>query len=75
MPDRDPRGVVRRRREAAARVHIVGKAQNTAATDGAVTTRQVADIYLPQSELDGIWNAEYRPAAASSTVTATIARP
>jgi hypothetical protein len=59
MRDRDPRGLVRRRREAAARVHIVGKPRNTAAPDGAVTTRQVADIYLPQSELDSIWNVEY----------------
>jgi hypothetical protein len=59
MRERDPRGAVRRRREAAARVHIVGKPQNTSAADGSVTTKQVADIYLPQSELDEIWNVEY----------------
>src|SRR3954469_6633389 len=59
MRDRDPRGIVRRRREAAARVHIVGKPQNSSAPDGSVTTRQVADIYLPASELNSIWNVEY----------------
>src|SRR5690349_11382307 len=59
MRERDPRGAVRRRREAAARVHIVGKPQNSSAEDGSVTTKQVADIYLPQSELDSIWSVEY----------------
>src|SRR3954470_22002500 len=59
MRKRDPRGDFRRRREAAARVHIVGKPQNTSAEDGSVTTKQVADIYLPQSELDRIWSVEY----------------
>ena len=59
MRDRDPRGVVRRRREAAARVHIVGKARNSSNTDGSVTSKQVADIYLPQDELDRIWSVEY----------------
>ena len=59
MRENDPRQVVRRRREAAARVHIVGRPQNTSAPDGGVTTKQVADIYLPQSELDRIWNVEY----------------
>jgi hypothetical protein len=59
MRDKDPRGVVRRRREAAARVKIVGKPQNSSSPDGSVTSRQVADIYLPQSELDRIWNVEY----------------
>jgi hypothetical protein len=59
MRPRDPRRVVSRRREARARVHIVGKPQNSSAPDGSVTTRQVADVVLPQSELDRIWNAEY----------------
>jgi hypothetical protein len=59
MRDRDPRGVVRRRREAATRVHIVGKPQNTSDADGSVTSKQVADIYLPEEELDRIWNVEY----------------
>jgi hypothetical protein len=59
MRQKDPRGIVRERREAAARVHILGKPQNSSAPDGSVTTKQVADIYLPQSELDTIWNPEY----------------
>src|SRR3954452_9073452 len=59
MRDRDPRGVVRRRREAAARVNIVGKPRNSSNPDGSVTSKQVADIYLPQSELDRIWSVEY----------------
>src|SRR5689334_22695528 len=59
MRRRDPRGDFRRRREAAARVHIIGKPQNTSAADGSVTTKQVADIYLPESELDSIWSVEY----------------
>src|SRR3954467_3719476 len=59
MRERDPRRVFRTRREAAARVHIVGKPQNSSSEDGSVTSRQVADIYLPESELDRIWNVEY----------------
>src|SRR3954452_15873563 len=59
MRERDPRRVFRTRREAAARVHIVGKPQNSSSEDGSVTTKQVADIYLPASELDSIWNVEY----------------
>jgi hypothetical protein len=59
MRKRDPRRVVRSRREARARVHILGKPENSSAPDGSVTTKQVADIVLPQSELDRIWNAEY----------------
>src|SRR3954453_12560979 len=59
MRTRDPRRIWRRRRDAAARVHIVGRPRNSTAPDGSVTSRQVADIYLPQSELDRIWNVEY----------------
>ena len=59
MRKRDPRRVIRSRRQARARVSIVGKPQNESAPDGSVTTKQVADITLPQSELDRIWSAEY----------------
>src|SRR5690242_6973307 len=59
MRERDPRGIVQRSREVRARVHIVGKPRNSANDDGSVTSKQVADIYLPQSELDSIWNVEY----------------
>jgi hypothetical protein len=59
MRQRDPRRQLRKRREARARVNIIGKPQNSSAPDGSVTTRQVADIHLPQSELDRVWSAEY----------------
>lgn len=59
MRERDPRRIFRRRRDARARVQIVGKPQNSANEDGAVTTKQVADVTLPRAELDRIWNAEY----------------
>jgi hypothetical protein len=59
MRKRDPRRIFRHRRDARARVNIVGKPENSSAPDGSVTTRQVADITLPRAELDRIWNAEY----------------
>ena len=30
-----------------------------AAPDGSVTSKQVADVTLPRSELERIWNTEY----------------
>jgi hypothetical protein len=59
MRERDPRRVFRRRREARARVQILGKPENSAAQDGGVTSKQTADVTLPREELDRIWNAEY----------------
>ena len=59
MRQPNPREDFNRRRQARARVRIVGKPQNSSAPDGSVTTKQVADITLPRSELDRIWNAEY----------------
>src|ERR687893_1121680 len=59
MRPRDPGRIVSRSRQVRARVSIVGKPQNESAPDGSVTTKQVADIYLPQSELDRIWSPEY----------------
>jgi hypothetical protein len=59
MRERDPRRIFRRHRDARARVQIIGKPQNSAAEDGGVTTKQVADVTLPREELDRIWNAEY----------------
>jgi hypothetical protein len=59
MRKRDPRRLLSSYRESRARVEIVGKPQNSSAADGSVTTKQVADVTLPQSELDRIWNAEY----------------
>jgi hypothetical protein len=59
MRKRDPRRLLSSYRESRARVEIVGKPQNSSAPDGSVTTKQVADVTLPQSELDRIWSAEY----------------
>ena len=59
MRERDPRGVVARRREARARVQIVQTPEGGSAEDGSVTTRQIAMVTLPSSELERIWNPEY----------------
>jgi hypothetical protein len=59
MRKRDPRRLLSSYRQSRARVKIVGKPQNSSAPDGSVTTKQVADVTLPQSELDRIWSAEY----------------
>src|SRR3954447_19899311 len=59
MRERDPRRVFRRHREARARVQIVKTPKGMTNPDGSVTTRQVAAVTLPRSELDRIWNAEY----------------
>lgn len=66
MRRRDPRRLIRRGRAAAARVRIVpaherGRPPQQARADGdeGVTTRQVADVTLPRSELERIWRPEY----------------
>ncbi|TMM09610.1 MAG: hypothetical protein E6G00_09720 [Actinobacteria bacterium] len=59
MRERDPRRLLARRREARARVHIVDAPASETAPDGAVTSRQVADVTVPRAELDRIWNPEY----------------
>jgi hypothetical protein len=59
MRQRDPRRIFGRRREARARVHIIETPHGTSAEDGSVTTKQVAAVTVPRSELDQIWNAEY----------------
>jgi hypothetical protein len=40
-------------------VHIVGKAVSESNPDGSVTTKQVAEVTLPRTELDSIWSPEY----------------
>jgi hypothetical protein len=55
----DPRGVLERSRAARARVRIVDEPESVSTADGSVTSRQVADVTLPRSELERIWNAEY----------------
>src|SRR4051812_39370188 len=59
MRERHPRRIFDRRREARARVQIVETPESGDAEDGSVTTKQVAEVTLPRSELDRIWNAEY----------------
>jgi hypothetical protein len=59
MRRRDPRRLIRRRRQARARVTIVREQQSPAAPDGSVATRQVADVTLPREELDKIWSVPY----------------
>ena len=59
MRKRDPRRIFGRRREPRARVQVIETPHGTSAEDGSVTTRQVAAVTLPRSELDRMWNAEY----------------
>lgn len=66
MRRRDPRRLIRRRRQARARVTIVREQQSPAASDGSVTTRQVADVTLPRAELDRIWSPAYLERLAST---------
>jgi hypothetical protein len=49
----------RERREARARVKLVKLPESGSSPDGSVTTKQVAEVTLPRSELDRIWSAEY----------------
>lgn len=51
--------MVRRRPRQSARVSVREPAVSLAAADGAVTTRQIADVSLPEGELERIWSAEY----------------
>ena len=59
MRERDPRRIFRRRRDARARVNILETPEGGDADDGSVTTKQVACVTMPSSELERIWNAEY----------------
>jgi hypothetical protein len=56
---RDPRRLLERRRAARARVKIVHVPQSDAGSDGAVGSRQVAEVTIPREELDRIWSPEY----------------
>jgi hypothetical protein len=40
-------------------VQLVDEPQSVSGPGGSVTSKQVADVTLPRSELDRIWNAEY----------------
>ena len=56
---RDPRRLLDRRRRARARVKIVHVPRSGYAADGAIGSKQAAEVTLPRAELDRIWSAEY----------------
>jgi hypothetical protein len=56
---RDPRRLLERQRRAGARVAIVQVEQPGASQDGAVGSRQMAEVTLPRAELEKIWSPEY----------------
>jgi hypothetical protein len=59
MRERNPRRILRRHREARARVQIIETPHGSRAEDGSVTTKQVAAVTMTRSELERIWSAEY----------------
>lgn len=59
MRQRDPRRLLERHRRARARVRIVHVPQSGYSEDGAVGSRQVAEVTLPRAELEKIWSPEY----------------
>jgi len=59
MRKRDPRRLVAKRREARARVSVVKQPETDSNPDGSVTSRNIADVTVPASELERIWNTEY----------------
>ncbi|HEX5896510.1 MAG TPA: hypothetical protein VFY47_09295 [Thermoleophilaceae bacterium] len=59
MRPRDPRRLLDRHRRARARVVIVHVPQSGYSEDGAVGSRQVAEVTLPREELEQIWSPEY----------------
>jgi hypothetical protein len=56
---RDPRRLLERHRRARARVLIVQVPQSGYSADGAVGSRQMAEVTLPRAELEKIWSPEY----------------
>jgi hypothetical protein len=59
MRPRDPRRLLERHRRARARVTIVNVPQTGSSEQGAVGSRQVAEVTLPRAELEKIWSPEY----------------
>jgi hypothetical protein len=56
---RDPRRLVARRRRARARVRILHVPSSGYSEDGAIGSKQAADLTLPRAELERIWSPEY----------------
>jgi hypothetical protein len=53
------RPLLERRRRARARVNLVRQPRSDYATDGAIGSKQVAQVKLPREELDEVWSAEH----------------
>src|SRR3954447_6712311 len=58
MRKRDPRRLLAKQREARARVSVVKKPETHSNPDGSVTSRNIADVTVPETELDRMWNTE-----------------
>jgi hypothetical protein len=56
---RDPRRLLARRNQVLARVRILDVPVSDDAPDGSITSKQMAEVTLPRSELDRIWTPEY----------------
>jgi hypothetical protein len=56
---RDPRRLLERDRRALGRVSIVEIPQSGYSENGALGSRQVAEVTVPRAELDKIWRPEY----------------
>jgi hypothetical protein len=56
---RDPRRLLERSRRTRARVAIIRVPQSGASHDGAVGSKQMAEVTLPRAELERIWSPEY----------------
>jgi hypothetical protein len=56
---RDPRRLLERSRRTRARVAIIRVPQSGASDDGAVGSKQMAEVTLPRAELERIWSPEY----------------
>jgi hypothetical protein len=59
MRQRDPRRLWAKRREAKARVSVVKHPETDSNEDGSVTSRNIADVTVPSTELERMWNTEY----------------
>jgi hypothetical protein len=56
---RDPRRLLERRRLARARVRILDLPESEYAPDGAIGSKQAAELTLPRAELERIWSPEH----------------
>ena len=59
MRKRDPRRLLARHREAKARVSVVKQPETDSNPDGSVTSRNIADVTVPATELEKMWRPEY----------------